>query len=62
MSAVHLVEPPKQVFRRPIDVVPARVIWEVVAQRRATQFLSEEIDLVEEQDYTCSHEPPRIYY
>ena len=60
MCAVHLVEAPKEVFRRTVHVFSARVIWEVLYQGRLFQFLSEEIDFVEEQDDGCSHEPSRV--
>jgi hypothetical protein len=61
MRAVHLVEAPKKVFRRAVHVFSARVIREVLYQRRLFQFLSEEIDLVEEENDGCSHEPSRVY-
>ncbi len=50
MRSIDLVESPKQVLRSTIDVVTARVVWEVVAQRRLCKLCAEEIDFVQEQD------------
>lgn len=33
VRTVHLVESPQEIFRRPVDIVAARVIGKVVAQR-----------------------------
>lgn len=47
MSPIDLVESPQQVFRRSIDIVPSRVVGEVIAQWTSLQLSLEEIDLVE---------------
>lgn len=60
LSPVHLVEPPQQIFGRSVDVVATRVVGEVIPQRRSTELLFEEIDLVEEQNDAGSHKPSRI--
>jgi len=60
MRPVHLVESPKQVFGGFLNIVAARIVGEVVAQWRATKLLLEDIDLVQEQDDTSPHEPPRV--
>jgi len=61
MCSVDLVEAPEEVFCRTVHVFSARVVREVLYQRRFLQFLPEEIDLVEEEDDRCSHEPSRIH-
>ena len=61
VCSIHLVEAPEEIFRRTVHVFSARVIWDVLYQGRLFQFLSEEIDFVEEQDDGCSHEPSRVY-
>lgn len=60
MSSVDLIEPPQQVLCGSVDIVATGVIWEVIAKRRSTEFLSEEIDFVQEQDDTRAHEPSRV--
>lgn len=60
MCPVDLIKSPQKVFGRLVDVVAARVVWEVVAQWRPAQLLLEDVDFVEEQYYTCSHEPSRV--
>ncbi len=45
---IDLVEPPQQVFGSSVNVVTARVVWEVIAERRARKLELEEIDFVEE--------------
>ena len=62
MSSVDLVEPPQQILGRTIDIIAARVIWKVIAKWRSRKLRFEQIDLVEEQDNTGSHEPPAIDY
>jgi len=57
---IDLVEPPQQILCRAIDVVAARVVRKIVDQGRLAQFLAEEIDLVQEQDDACPHEPARV--
>ena len=61
MCAVHLVEAPEEVFGSTVDVFTTRVIREVLYQRRLLQFLSEEVNFVEEKDDGCSHEPSRVH-
>ena len=61
VSSVDLIESPQQVLRRSVHVVPTRVVREVIAEGRPSQLLLEEIDLVEEENDTRSHEPPRIH-
>jgi len=60
MCAIDLVESPEQVFGCAVDVVTARVVREVVHQRRLAQLLSEQVDFVEKQDDTRAHEPPGV--
>jgi hypothetical protein len=60
VCAIHLVESPEKILGRSVYIVAARVIWEVVAQRGARELLSEEIDLVQEEDDACPHKPSRI--
>lgn len=62
MCAVHLIESPKKILRCAIDVVAAGVVGEVVAQRGAWELLPEQIDLVQEEDDACPHEPSRIHH
>lgn len=60
MCAIHLVESPKKVLGRAVDIIATRVIWEVVAQWGAGELLPEQVDLVQEQNDTRPHEPSRI--
>jgi len=60
MCAIHLIEPPEKILGCSVHIVAARVIWEVVAQWGARELLSEEIDLVQEEDDTRPHKPSRI--
>lgn len=46
VGPVDLVKPPEQVFRSSVDVVTARVVGEIIAQRRSCKLELEEIDLV----------------
>lgn len=62
MRAIDLIESPQEILRGSIDVVTARVVWEVVAQWRFRKFRPEQIDLVQEQDNRGSHEPSRVDY
>ena len=62
MRAVDLIEPPQQVLGRLVDVVAARVVGKVVGQWRSSEFLLKNIDLVEEENDTRAHKPPRIDY
>ena len=60
VCAVDLVKAPEQVFGRAVDVVAAGIVGEVVGQRGSTEFLFEEINLVEEEDDAGPHEPARV--
>ena len=62
MCPIHLIESPQQVLRSAVDIVPARVVWKVVAKWRSRQLRFEQVDLVEEQDDTSPHEPPAVDY
>lgn len=62
MCSIDLVKPPKKIFRSSVDVVSSRVIWEVIAERRPSKLLPEQIDLVQEEDDTRPHEPSRVDY
>ena len=57
VCSIHLVESPKKVLCRAIYIVAARVVREVVAQRRLGELGPEQVDLIQEQDDRCSHEP-----
>lgn len=57
MCSVDLIKPPQEVFGRLVDVVAPRIVWEVVAKWRSAELLLEDVDLIEEQYYACSHEP-----
>ena len=48
MSSVDLVEPPKKIFSGTVHVVSPRIVREIFAKWRAAQFLSEEVDFVQE--------------
>lgn len=61
MRTVDLIKSPEQILRCSIDVVTARVVWEVVAERRFGELRAEEVDFVQEQDDRCPHEPPRVH-
>jgi hypothetical protein len=50
----------EQVVARRIVVFTTGVIREVVTERALGQLLGEQIDLVQEQDDRCLHEPPRV--
>ena len=58
MCTVDLVEAPQKIFGSSINVVAARVVWEVLPQRRSSKLDLEKIDFVEEQDDARPHEPP----
>lgn len=60
VGPVDLVKPPEQVLGRLPDIVPPGVVREVVAQWRPSELLPEDVDFVEEEDDTGSHEPPRV--
>jgi len=60
MGAVDLVEAPEQVLGGLIDVVSARVVREVVAERGPAKLLLEDVYLIEEQDDAGPHEPARV--
>lgn len=60
ICTVDLIESPEQVFGRSIHIIATRVVGEVVAERRSCELELEEIDLVQEQNDTGPHEPPRI--
>lgn len=62
MRAIHLVESPQKVLGRAVHVVAARVVGEIVDQGRATELLTEKINLVEEEDDAGPHEPSRVHY
>lgn len=57
MSAVDLIKSPQKVLGRSIRIVTPRIIGKVASQRRSSKLGLEEIDFVEEEDDTCSHEP-----
>ncbi len=60
MGSIDLIEPPKEVFCSPIDVVSAGVIWEIVSKRRTSKLLLEQIHFVKEKNDTSPHEPARV--
>lgn len=60
MGSVDLVESPKQVFGGLVNIVPPGVIGEVVPEWRPAKLLLEDINLVEEENNTGSHEPSRV--
>lgn len=60
MGPVDLVKAPEEVLGGAVDIVPTRVVWEVVAQGRAAELLSEKVDLVQEEDDAGPDEPPRV--
>lgn len=60
MRSIDLIESPQQIFRGPVDIIASRVIREVIAQGRPSEFLFEEIDFVQEEDDAGSHEPPGV--
>src|SRR5450432_3135533 len=60
MSSINLIEPPKEVFGRPVNIAPSRVVGEIVPKRRPSKFHFEKIDLVQKEDDTCPHKPPRV--
>lgn len=62
MRPVNLVESPQQILGCFIHVIPSRIIWEVCRKWGTDKLLLKNIDLVQEQDNTCSREPPRIYH
>lgn len=33
MCSVNLIEPPKEIFGRPVHIIATRVVWEVVSER-----------------------------
>ena len=41
VRTINLIESPQQILRRSIDIVAARVVREVVAERRLREFRSE---------------------
>lgn len=47
MRSVYLVESPEKILGRLVDIIGARVIREVVGQRRVDQFFLENINLVQ---------------
>ena len=60
MCSVDLIEPPEQILGGSVDVISTRIIGEIVAQGRSSKLLPEQINLVQEQNDTCPHEPPGI--
>lgn len=60
MCSIHLIESPEEVFRRPINIVAAGVVREILAQRRSPEFLPKQVDFIQEQDDACSHEPAGV--
>ena len=60
MCAIDEVESPEKVFSGSICVVPARVVRKVLAERRSLELLHKQIDLVQEEDDTRSHEPAGV--
>ena len=60
MCAIDLIEPPEKVFRRAIDIRAARVVGEIVAEWALLELRLEQIDLIQEEDDTRPHEPPRV--
>lgn len=62
MCAIHLIEAPKKVFSSTIDIVAARVVREIIAQRGARKFEAEQINFVQEENNAGPHEPSRVDY
>jgi hypothetical protein len=60
VGSIDLVEPPQEIFGSSVYVIAARIIWKVIAERRASKLDFEEVDLVEEQYDTGPHEPSRV--
>ena len=60
MCSVHLIEPPQEIFGRPVNIITTGVVREVVPERRPAELSLEEIHLVQEEDDACPHEPSRI--
>ena len=60
MCSVDLVEPPEKILCSPVDIVSARVIWEVADEWGSSELLLEKIDLVQEKNDARPHEPSRI--
>lgn len=60
MCSVNLIEAPQQIFGCFVDIITTGVVGEVVPKRRAAKFLFEDVDLVEEQDDTCTDEPSGV--
>ena len=60
MCAIDLVESPEQILCRTVDVVTARVVRKVIAERRPRKFRLEQIDLIEEKNDARPHEPAAV--
>jgi len=60
MCTVDLVESPQEVFCSSIHIIASRVVGKVIDQRRFAELLSEQINLVEEEDDARSHKPSRV--
>lgn len=60
VRSIDLVKPPEQILGRAIHVITARIVGEVIAQRRTRKLLAEQVDFVQEQDDTSSLKPPRV--
>lgn len=60
VGTIDLVETPENVLDGSLRVVAAGIVGKIMAERRAREFLSEEIDFVEEKDDAGSQEPSGI--
>ena len=62
MRPVDLIKSPQQILRGAIDVIATTVVGEITSQWTSFELPFEQIDLIQEQDYGCAHEPAAVDY
>jgi hypothetical protein len=60
VGPINLVESPQEIFGRPVDIVSAGIVGKVVGKWAPGQLHLEQIDLVQEEDYTGPHKPTAV--
>lgn len=61
VGPVELLEAPKDVLHRLVDVGTADVVGEVLFHRRVRKLLDEDVDLVQAENYCGSAEPHGVH-
>jgi hypothetical protein len=60
VSPINLVESPEKIFCSTVNIIAARIIREVIAQRGSAKLRFKQVDFVQEENDTRSHEPTGV--